>query len=30
MNEGTDLYNSDRTQPFKDYRKPAGQQPEQN
>jgi hypothetical protein len=27
MNEGTDLYNSDRTQPFKDYRKPAGQQP---
>ena len=30
MNEGTDLYNSDRTQPFKDYRKPAGQPPEQN
>jgi hypothetical protein len=30
MNEGTDLYNSDRTQPFKDYRKPPGQQPEQN
>jgi hypothetical protein len=30
MNAGTDLYNSDRTQPFKDYRKPAGQQPEQN
>ena len=30
MNEGADLYNSDRTQPFKDYRKPAGQQPEQN
>jgi hypothetical protein len=30
MNEGTNLYNSDRTQPFKDYRKPAGQQPEQN
>jgi hypothetical protein len=30
MNEGTDLYNSDRTQPFKNDRKPAGQQPEQN
>jgi hypothetical protein len=30
MNEGTNLYNSDRTQPFKDDRKPAGQQPEQN
>jgi hypothetical protein len=25
MNEGTNLYNSDRTQPFKNYRKPAGQ-----
>jgi hypothetical protein len=25
MNEGTDLYNSDFTQPFKNYRKPAGQ-----
>jgi hypothetical protein len=30
MNEGTNLYNSDRTQPFKNDRKPAGQQPEQN
>ena len=25
MNEGTNLYNSDLTQPFKNYRKPAGQ-----
>ena len=25
MNEGTPLYNSDFTQPFKNYRKPAGQ-----
>ena len=25
MNEGTNLYNSDSTQPFKNYRKPAGQ-----
>jgi len=25
MNEGTNLYNSDWTQPFKNYRKPAGQ-----
>jgi hypothetical protein len=25
MNEGTSLYNSDFTQPFKNYRKPAGQ-----
>jgi hypothetical protein len=25
MNEGANLYNSDRTQPFKKYRKPAGQ-----
>ena len=25
MNEGTNLYNSDSTQPFKHYRKPAGQ-----
>jgi hypothetical protein len=28
MNEGTNLYNSDRTQPFKDDRKATGQQPE--
>ena len=25
MNEGTSLYNSDFTQPFKNYKKPAGQ-----
>jgi hypothetical protein len=25
MNQGTDLYNSDSTQPFKNYRKPVGQ-----
>jgi hypothetical protein len=25
MNEGTNLYNSDATQPFKNYRKPVGQ-----